>query len=120
MTKKRQADYSCSMEAALNVISGKWKLKILNKLRDGAKRYSEINRGVAGLTEKMLSQQLRELEEDQIVARTVYPEVPPRVEYNLTERGLAMTDIFQSLAVWGNNFMKNGEAVVEDLAAANN
>jgi DNA-binding HxlR family transcriptional regulator len=114
MTKKRQADYSCSMEAALNVISGKWKLKILNKLRDGAKRYSEINRGVAGLTEKMLSQQLRELEEDQIVARTVYPEVPPRVEYNLTERGLAMTDIFQSLAVWGNNFMKNGEAMADD------
>lgn len=114
MTKKRQADYSCSMEAALNVISGKWKLKILNKLRDGAKRYSDINRNVPGLTEKMLSQQLRELEEDQIVTRTVYPEVPPRVEYELTERGLAMSDIFQSLEAWGSNFMKNVPDKIEN------
>lgn len=110
------------MEAALSVISGKWKLKILNQLRDGSKRYSEINRNIKGMTEKMLSQQLRELEEDQIITRTVYPEVPPRVEYTFTERGLAMTAIFQSLEVWGNNFMKNGgEALVEgDLAELSN
>lgn len=105
------------MEAALNIISGKWKLKILNKLRNGPLRYSDINRDVPGLTEKMLSQQLRELEEDQIISRTVYPEVPPHVEYAFTERGLAMTTIFQSLEDWGTHFMKDGG--VTELMEAN-
>jgi DNA-binding HxlR family transcriptional regulator len=107
MTKKRQVDYSCSMEAALSVISGKWKLKILNQLRSGPRRYSEINRGIGGMTEKMLSQQLRELEDDKIITRKVYPEVPPRVEYTFTPLGLEMTIIFKSLEVWGNHFMNN-------------
>jgi len=122
MTKKRQAEYTCAMEAALSIISGKWKLKILNQLRDGSKRYSEINRSISGMTEKMLSQQLRELEEDQIITRTIYPEVPPRVEYTFTERGLAMTAIFKSLEVWGNNFMKNDsiEVAHKDLVTVDN
>ncbi|TSJ40343.1 helix-turn-helix transcriptional regulator [Mucilaginibacter corticis] len=109
MTKKRQVDYSCSMEAALSVISGKWKLKILNQLRNGPKRYSEINRGISGMTEKMLSQQLRELEEDQIITRKIYPEVPPRVEYTFTALGLEMSVIFKSLEVWGNHFTNNNK-----------
>ena len=95
------------MEAALSVISGKWKLKILNQLRNGPKRYSEINRGIGGMTEKMLSQQLRELEDDGIITRKVYPEVPPRVEYTFTPLGLEMTVIFKSLEVWGNHFMND-------------
>jgi len=109
MTKKRQVDYSCSMEAALSVISGKWKLKILNQLRNGPKRYSEINRAIGGMTEKMLSQQLRELEEDQIITRKIYPEVPPRVEYTFTALGLEMSIIFKSLEVWGNHFTNNNK-----------
>lgn len=105
MTNKRQQDYTCAMEAALSVISGKWKLKILNQLLTGSKRYSEIHRKVAGITEKVLTQQLRELEEDQIVSRKIYPEVPPRVEYSFTEMGEELSKIFFALEVWGSNFL---------------
>jgi len=104
MTKKRQAYYTCSMEAALNVIGGKWKLTILNRLLSGPKRYGELHRSVAGITEKMLTQQLRELEEDQVIARTIYPVVPPRVEYAFTESGEKLSDVFKALEIWGSNF----------------
>jgi DNA-binding HxlR family transcriptional regulator len=105
MTNKRQQEYTCAMEAALSVISGKWKMKILNQLRDGAKRYSEINRSIPGMTQKMLSQQLKELEEDGIVNRKVYPEVPPKVEYSFTELGAELMGVFKALEIWGNHFM---------------
>jgi DNA-binding HxlR family transcriptional regulator len=106
------------MEAALSVISGKWKLKIINQLLTGSKRYSEMNRNIVGMTEKMLSQQLRELEEDRIVTRKVYPEVPPRVEYTLTSLGKELSSIFYTLEVWGSHFISttnaNGEIVKPD------
>ncbi|MEO7216146.1 helix-turn-helix domain-containing protein [Mucilaginibacter sp.] len=105
MTKQRHPEYTCSMEAALSVISGKWKVKILNQLMDGPKRYSEIRRSIEGMTEKMLSQQLRELEEDKIVARKVYPEVPPRVEYAFTDLGKELASIFYALEKWGAHFL---------------
>ena len=105
MTKQRHPEFTCSMEAALSVISGKWKLKILNQLLNGPMRYSEINRKITGMTEKMLSQQLRELEEDNIITRKVYPEVPPRVEYSFTELGKELVDIFYALEKWGSHFM---------------
>lgn len=68
-------------------------------------RYSEINRKITGMTEKMLSQQLRELEEDNIISRKIYPEVPPRVEYSFTELGKELVDIFYALEKWGSHFM---------------
>lgn len=105
MTKKRQADYTCAMEAALTVIEGKWKLKILNQLLAGPARYSDIKRGAKGITEKVLTQQLRELEDDGIVSRTVYPVVPPRVEYQYTPLGQELTGIFFALEKWGSHFM---------------
>ena len=92
------------MEAALNVIGGKWKLTILNRLLAGPKRYGELHRSVSGITEKMLTQQLRELEEDQIVERKIYPVVPPKVEYSFTESGRKLNDVFKALEIWGNNF----------------
>ncbi|PWS31962.1 winged helix-turn-helix transcriptional regulator [Pedobacter paludis] len=104
MTKKRQEYYTCSMEAALNVIGGKWKLTILNRLLSGPKRYGELHKSIPGIAEKMLTQQLRELEEDQIVERKVYPVVPPKVEYSFTESGYKLKDVFKSLEIWGNNF----------------
>jgi DNA-binding HxlR family transcriptional regulator len=92
------------MEAALNVIGGKWKLTILNRLLGGPKRYGELHRSVVGITEKMLTQQLRELEEDQIIERKIYPVVPPKVEYSFTESGRKLNDVFKSLEIWGSNF----------------
>lgn len=118
MTKNRHPAYTCAMEAALSVISGKWKLKILNQLLTGAKRYSEINRSITGMTEKMLSQQLRELEEDKIVTRKIYPEIPPKVEYSLTDLGKELSSIFYTLETWGSHFMTttnaNGEIIQPD------
>lgn len=106
------------MEAALSVISGKWKLKIINQLLTGQKRYSEINRNIGGMTEKMLSQQLRELEEDGIVTRTIFPEVPPRVEYSLTPIGQELSSIFYTLETWGSHYMTltnaSGELIKPD------
>lgn len=105
MTKQRHPEYNCSMEAALSVITGKWKVKILNQLLSGPMRYSEIHRNVVGMTEKMLSQQLRELEEDNIISRKVYPEVPPRVEYAFTDLGKELATIFYALEKWGASFL---------------
>jgi DNA-binding HxlR family transcriptional regulator len=105
MTKKRQVDYRCAMEAALTVISGKWKLKIMNQLLAGPTRYTDIKRGAEGITEKMLTQQLRELEDDGIVQRKVYPVVPPKVEYSFTPRGEELTSIFYALEKWGAHFL---------------
>ncbi|PWK77776.1 HxlR family transcriptional regulator [Mucilaginibacter oryzae] len=106
------------MAAALSVISGKWKLRIINQLLSGQKRYSEINRAIPGMTEKMLSQQIRELEEDGIVTRRVFPEVPPRVEYALTPIGEELSSIFYTLERWGSNYMTitnaSGEVVQPD------
>ncbi|MES2275850.1 MAG: helix-turn-helix domain-containing protein [Bacteroidota bacterium] len=107
MTKKRQADYTCAMEAALTVISGKWKLKILNQLLPGPTRYTDIKRGAKGITEKMLTQQLHELEADGIISRTVYPVVPPKVEYAYTQLGQELTGIFYALEKWGSHFMSD-------------
>lgn len=118
MTKKRQQVYSCAMEAALSVISGKWKLTILNQLLTGTKRYGEIKNRIPGITEKMLSQQLKELEMDQIIIRKVYPEVPPKVEYSFTDLGKKLTDTFYALEIWGSSFLTaaggDGEVRVGD------
>lgn len=117
MTNKRQREYACAMEAGLSVISGKWKLMILNRLLSGPQRYSEINKSIPGLTEKVLSQQLRELEEDKIIKRKVYPEVPPKVEYSFTELGEELQPIFFALESWGSNFLTETNAGGEQVKA---
>lgn len=104
MTNKRQKVFSCSIEAALNMISGKWKLPILNQLTYGPKRYSDLRRNISGITEKMLTQQLRELEEDGLINRKIYPVVPPKVEYSFTGIGTGLKLVFAALSEWGNNF----------------
>ena len=76
-------------------------------------RYSEIHRSISGLTEKMLSQQLRELEEDKILTRTVYPEVPPRVEYTFTALGKELAGIFYSLEKWGASFLTANKGTIK-------
>lgn len=104
------------MEASLSAISGKWKMTILNRLLAGPIRYTEIKHLIPEITEKMLTQQLRELEDDQIVERKVYPVVPPKVEYFLTDLGNQLIPIFKALEVWGSNFLtvSTGEPVNPD------
>lgn len=98
--KKYWAAGDCPITAAIDVIGGKWKPIIIWGLINGAKRFGELHKLIPGMALKVLSRQLKELEADNIVIRTPYPEVPPRVEYSLTEKGRSLTGIMESLAVW--------------------
>ncbi|HYY57743.1 MAG TPA: helix-turn-helix domain-containing protein [Pyrinomonadaceae bacterium] len=93
----------CPVEAALEVIGGKWKGTILYRLLDGKKRFNELKRMFPSLTQRILTQQLRELERDGIIHREVYAEVPPRVEYSLTEQGRTLKPVLELLREWGVN-----------------
>ncbi|OXM83621.1 winged helix-turn-helix transcriptional regulator [Paenibacillus rigui] len=101
---------NCEKELTLAVIGGKWKLIILWHLGlEGTKRFSELKKLIPSITQKMLTNQLRELEEDLLVARKVYAEVPPRVEYSLTEYGESLMPILRLMYSWGKDY---GEQVV--------
>lgn len=97
----------CPTEAALAVIGGRWKVPILWHLRRGTLRFGELSRLLGGVTQKMLTQQLRELERDGIVHRRVFPEVPPRVEYSLTDFGESLSPLLDALSSWGERFLRN-------------
>ena len=94
-------DTRCPAETTLGIIGGKWKLLILRELLSGASRFSELRRRLSGISEKMLAQHLRELESDGIIARRIYPEVPPKVEYSLTASGKTLKPIIDGLHEWG-------------------
>jgi len=99
----------CPVETTLNIISGKWKGIILYRLLGGKMRFNELKRLMTPITHRALTLQLRELEQDGVVKRTVYAEVPPRVEYELTELGMSMEPIIESIYDWGENYQKNPE-----------
>ncbi|MDQ0941055.1 helix-turn-helix domain-containing protein [Streptomyces sp. V1I1] len=103
---KVKPSYTCGLDAAVDVVGGKWKPLILWALHDGTYRFGELKRHVSGVSEKMLIQQLRELEADGVVHREVYREVPPRVEYSLTELGQALNTALLPLGEWGDIFME--------------
>jgi DNA-binding HxlR family transcriptional regulator len=98
-------DYSCSVEATLDVIGGKWKGVILFHLLDGVKRFGELRRLLPEVTQRMLTLQLRELEEADIIHREVYREVPPRVEYSLTPFGATLEPVLLLMRDWGDDYM---------------
>jgi DNA-binding HxlR family transcriptional regulator len=91
----------CPAEATLQVIGGRWKVLLLYHLFGGVKRFSELQRAISGITQKMLTQQLREMERDGIVQRTVYPQVPPKVEYRLTPLGETLKPVVNAMCRWG-------------------
>ncbi|MEU4081464.1 transcriptional regulator [Streptomyces venezuelae] len=98
----RRGPYFCGIDAAMDVVSGKWKVLILWELdHHGVRRFAELRRGLPGVSEKMLVQHLREMEEDGLVHREVYAEVPPKVEYSLTERGTSLNAALAPLGAWG-------------------
>ncbi|WP_406699411.1 helix-turn-helix domain-containing protein [Singulisphaera sp. Ch08] len=102
--------YGCGLEAVVDVIGGKWKPIILWHLVPGARRFGELRRLVTDISEKMLIQNLREMDADGIVARKDFQEVPPRVEYSLTELGLSLTNVLKPLCAWGTANMNEIEA----------
>lgn len=93
--------FCCALDVTMHFIGGKWKTIVLWYLRKKQMRFSELRRQIPGITEKMLSLQLKELERDGIVKRTVYPEVPPRVEYELTKEGQTLLPMLEEIAAWG-------------------
>ncbi|OXS74667.1 winged helix-turn-helix transcriptional regulator [Domibacillus enclensis] len=110
-------EYNCEKELTLAVIGGKWKMLILWHLgKEGTKRFNELKSLMPGITQRMLVNQLRELESDFIVHREVYPVVPPKVEYSLTDQGRTLMPILESMYSWGKNYKKFIEEHVDDPA----
>jgi DNA-binding HxlR family transcriptional regulator len=101
---------TCAVEITLKVIGGRWKVLILRELLQGVKRFGELHRALNGITQKMLTQQLREMEEDGIIHREIYLQVPPKVEYSLTPRGESLKPILYAMHEWGLSHVdeKNG------------
>ncbi|MFM9326816.1 winged helix-turn-helix transcriptional regulator [Paenibacillus mesotrionivorans] len=100
-------DKNCPIEHTVNLIGHKWKVLILRNLfNQGTQRFNELSKGIDGISQKMLTQQLRQLEKDGIIQRTVYPEVPPRVEYDLTVLGQSLKPILEAMNVWGMEHLK--------------
>jgi len=104
----------CDLTYSICMVGGRWKLLILCKLEPGKLRFSELKREICNITERMLTLHLRELETDGIIKRTVYAEVPPRVEYELTAIGIELIPIWKQLSQWGarhREIMKEGSSV---------
>lgn len=106
-SKTRQGPYICGLDAAMDVLAGKWKSLILWELdHHGTRRFGELRRGLVGVSEKMLIQHLREMEADGLIHREVYKEVPPKVEYSLTEHGVTLNEALLPLGSWGTERME--------------
>lgn len=107
--------YNLGIEATLEIIGGKWKALIICLLMTGVKRTGELRRGIAGISEKVLIQKLRELERDGLVERKVYEQMPPKVEYRLTEYGVTANEIVAVMCHWGTENIRirqqRGEAI---------
>lgn len=109
---------NCAIRATLKILSGKWKILILWALYDNCKRFSELRRLIPEVTQRMLTAQLRELEKDKIITRKVYPEVPPKVEYALTEIGMTLKPLLIELKEWGADYIKKRKTLdASNLAA---
>lgn len=97
-------NYNCELELTMDLIGGKWKLIILWHLLDSSKRFNELDKLIPAITQKMLTTQLRELEQRGLVHRKVYPEVPPKVEYSLTECGRSLEKILKDICNWSHDY----------------
>ena len=97
---------ACPVEVTMGLIGDKWKVLIVRDLLTGTKRFGELKKSVTGITQKVLTSHLRDMEASGLVKRKVYAEVPPRVEYSLTKTGLSLKPILDSMVKWGNEYRK--------------
>jgi DNA-binding HxlR family transcriptional regulator len=95
---------ACPVETTLTLISDKWKVLILRDLLPGTKRFGELKKSIGSVSQKVLTAQLRQMEDSGLLLRTVYPEVPPRVEYTLTELGYSLKPVLDALQSWGEEY----------------
>jgi DNA-binding HxlR family transcriptional regulator len=105
--------YHCALDITMDFIGGKWKTVVLWYLRKDARRFSELRRQIPDITEKMLSLQLKQLEKNGLVERTVFPEVPPRVEYKLTKEGRTLIPLLEEIVKWGRRKGKDEGEIAE-------
>ena len=101
---EKKALPACPVETTLSLIGDKWKVLILRDLMSGTKRFGELKKSLGSVSQKVLTAQLRDMEEDGLVSRTVYAEVPPRVEYALTETGNSLKPIIDAMMSWGMDY----------------
>jgi len=113
----RRKEFNCPVEATLDAIGGKWKAVILWHLKDKVRRFGQLRKLIPDITQKMLTQQLRELEEDGLVNREVFPQVPPRVEYSLTEYGKSLRPLLNQMCRWGMEHLKYLEDAMDERIA---
>ena len=107
MSKTEAVSNACPMELGINILSGKWKLRILwNLYIKKVVRFNELKRNLGNITTKTLTEQLRELEDKKIIKRTIYPEIPPKVEYSLTDIGNTIGPVLKTLCDWGNEYLE--------------
>ena len=107
MSKTKAVSNACPMELGINILSGKWKLRILWTLYiKKVVRFNELQRNLGNITTKTLTEQLRELEDKKMIKRTIYPEIPPKVEYSLTEIGSSIEPVLKTLCDWGNEYLE--------------
>lgn len=111
--------YHVAVEATLDVIGGKWKPIILCHLGDGPLRTGELGRRIPNASQRVLTKQLRELEKDNIIKRKIYKQVPPKVEYSLTDEGRSLRDILVAMSIWGEKRVKKAQAAGEDVKIVN-
>lgn len=109
--EESNCNFGCPVEAALEVLGGKWKGLILYHLKDDTRRFNELRRLIPDVTQRMLTKQLRELEADKIVKRKIFQEIPPKVEYSLTTFGLTLTPILKALQEWGIEYIEEVIAI---------
>ena len=106
MNLEKIKSYQCPVEAAMDVVGGKYKAQIIYELIGGTRRYHEIQKAIPQAAPRMLSKQLKELEEDGVINRVLYPVVPPRTEYSLTEFGSSLVPIVEALCKWGEHYFE--------------
>ena len=100
-TQRVKDDARCTVERSADVLSGKWTTLILRDLLGGPKRFGELRRSLTGVSPKTLTDRLKSLEAEGVLTRTLYPEMPPRTEYRLTEKGAALRPVIEAMAAWG-------------------
>jgi DNA-binding HxlR family transcriptional regulator len=106
MLKKEELP-ECPVATTVSLIGSKWKLLIIRNLRQRPWRFNELKKDLEGISQKVLTDSLRSMEEDGLVIRTVYPEVPPRVEYSLSDLGKSLNPLFDFMVEWGTNYKEN-------------
>ncbi|MBW5448966.1 transcriptional regulator [Cohnella sp. CFH 77786] len=110
-------DRKCPIETVIQVVGGKWKPLILWHLLNSSKRFSELEKLIPEVTQKMLAQHLRELEIDRLVTRTIYPSVPPKVEYSMSEHGKTLIPVLEAMCQWGDNHNRQSPKPIAGAAS---